>query len=47
MNGETGDGGFTMPGLGDLLTQVQRKARVVNVIFNNGTLDHPLRVMPV
>ncbi len=34
-----GDGSFTMLGLGDLLTQVQRKARVVNVIFNNGMLD--------
>ena len=34
-----GDGGFTMLGLGDLLTQVQRKARVVNVSFNNGMLD--------
>jgi pyruvate dehydrogenase (quinone) len=34
-----GDGGFTMLGLGDLLTQVQRQARVVNVIFNNGRLD--------
>jgi pyruvate dehydrogenase (quinone) len=34
-----GDGGFTMLGLGDLLTQVQRRARVVNVIFNNGMLD--------
>jgi pyruvate dehydrogenase (quinone) len=34
-----GDGGFTMLGLGDLLTQVARKARVVNVIFNNGQLD--------
>src|SRR5580693_2585156 len=34
-----GDGGFTMLGLGDLLTQVQRQARVVNVIFNNGMLD--------
>jgi pyruvate dehydrogenase (quinone) len=34
-----GDGGFSMLGLGDLLTQVQRKARVVNVIFNNGLLD--------
>ncbi len=34
-----GDGGFTMGGLGDLLTQVQRKARVVNVILNNGMLD--------
>jgi pyruvate dehydrogenase (quinone) len=34
-----GDGGFTMLGMGDLLTQVQRKTRVVNVIFNNGMLD--------
>ena len=34
-----GDGGFTMGGLGDLLTQVQRKVRVVNVILNNGMLD--------
>jgi pyruvate dehydrogenase (quinone) len=34
-----GDGGFTMLGLGDLITQVQRKARVVNVIFNNSMLD--------
>ncbi len=34
-----GDGGFTMLGLGDLLTQVQRRTRVVNVIFNNGMLD--------
>jgi pyruvate dehydrogenase (quinone) len=34
-----GDGGFTMLGLGDLLTQVARKARVVNIIFNNGQLD--------
>jgi pyruvate dehydrogenase (quinone) len=34
-----GDGGFTMLGLGDLITQVQRRARVVNVIFNNGMLD--------
>ncbi len=34
-----GDGGFTMLGLGDLLTQVQRQARVVNVIFNNSMLD--------
>jgi pyruvate dehydrogenase (quinone) len=34
-----GDGGFTMLGLGDLLTQVQRKTRVVNVIFNNSLLD--------
>jgi pyruvate dehydrogenase (quinone) len=34
-----GDGGFTMLGLGDLMTQVQRKTRVVNVIFNNSMLD--------
>ncbi|HTU08256.1 MAG TPA: thiamine pyrophosphate-dependent enzyme [Trebonia sp.] len=34
-----GDGGFTMLGLGDLLTQVQRKSRVVNVVFNNSMLD--------
>ena len=27
-----GDGGFTMLGLGDLLTQVERKARVVHII---------------
>ncbi len=34
-----GDGGFTMLGLGDLLTQVQRKATVVQVILNNESLD--------
>jgi pyruvate dehydrogenase (quinone) len=34
-----GDGGFTMLALGDLLTQVQRKARVVQVILNNESLD--------
>jgi len=34
-----GDGGFTMLGLGDLLTQVQRKTPVVQVIFNNESLD--------
>ncbi|MDR2564606.1 MAG: ubiquinone-dependent pyruvate dehydrogenase [Bifidobacteriaceae bacterium] len=34
-----GDGGFTMLALGDLITEVQHKARVVNVIFNNGQLD--------
>ncbi|MDR1633784.1 MAG: ubiquinone-dependent pyruvate dehydrogenase [Bifidobacteriaceae bacterium] len=34
-----GDGGFTMLALGDLITQVQHQARVVNVIFNNGQLD--------
>jgi pyruvate dehydrogenase (quinone) len=34
-----GDGGFTMLGLGDLLTQVQRKAPVVHIILNNESLD--------
>ena len=34
-----GDGGFTMLGLGDLLTQVQRKTPVVHIIFNNELLD--------
>ena len=34
-----GDGGFTMLGLGDLMTQVQRKTPVVHVIFNNESLD--------
>ena len=34
-----GDGGFTMLGLGDLLTQVQRKAPVVHVILSNSMLD--------
>jgi len=34
-----GDGGFTMLGLGDLATQVQRKARVVQIILNNDSLD--------
>jgi pyruvate dehydrogenase (quinone) len=34
-----GDGGFTMLGLGDLATQVQRKAPVVQIIFNNESLD--------
>jgi pyruvate dehydrogenase (quinone) len=34
-----GDGGFTMLALGDLATQVQRKARVVQVILNNASLD--------
>jgi pyruvate dehydrogenase (quinone) len=34
-----GDGGFTMLGLGDLATQVQRKTRVVQIIFNNESLD--------
>ena len=34
-----GDGGFTMLGLGDLLTQVQRKTPVVQIILNNEHLD--------
>jgi pyruvate dehydrogenase (quinone) len=35
----TGDGGFTMLGLGDLLTQVERKTPAVQIILNNGSLD--------
>jgi pyruvate dehydrogenase (quinone) len=34
-----GDGGFTMLGLGDLLTQVERKASVVHIVLNNESLD--------
>ncbi len=34
-----GDGGFTMLALGDLLTLVERKANVVQVILNNESLD--------
>ncbi len=34
-----GDGGFTMLGLGDLLTQVQRKTKVLHIIYNNESLD--------
>jgi len=34
-----GDGGFTMLGLGDLLTQVERKIPVVQIILNNSSLD--------
>ena len=34
-----GDGGFTMLALGDLLTQVQRKTPVVQIVLNNGSLD--------
>ena len=34
-----GDGGFSMLGMGDLLTEVQRKTPVVHVIFNNAMLD--------
>ncbi len=34
-----GDGGFTMLALGDLMTQVQRKTPVVQIILNNESLD--------
>jgi pyruvate dehydrogenase (quinone) len=34
-----GDGGFTMLGLGDLLTQVERRTPVVQVILNNEKFD--------
>jgi pyruvate dehydrogenase (quinone) len=34
-----GDGGFTMLALGDLLTQVERKTPVIQIIFNNESLD--------
>src|SRR5271168_2251338 len=34
-----GDGGFTMLCLGDLLTQVERKTPVVQIILNNESLD--------
>jgi pyruvate dehydrogenase (quinone) len=34
-----GDGGFSMLGLGDLMTQVQRKTPVVHVVLNNDSLD--------
>jgi pyruvate dehydrogenase (quinone) len=34
-----GDGGFTMLALGDLMTQVQRKMPVVQIILNNESLD--------
>ena len=34
-----GDGGFTMLALGDLLTQVERKTSVVQIILNNESLD--------
>jgi pyruvate dehydrogenase (quinone) len=35
----SGDGEVTMLALGDLLTQVERKASVVQIILNNGSLD--------
>jgi len=34
-----GDGGFTMLGMGDLLTQVERRTPVVQVILNNEKYD--------
>lgn len=34
-----GDGGFTMLALGDLMTQVQRRTPVVQIIFNNESLN--------
>ncbi|MGA2600500.1 MAG: thiamine pyrophosphate-dependent enzyme [Bryobacteraceae bacterium] len=34
-----GDGGFTMLGMGDLLTQVERKSPVVHIVLNNESLD--------
>ncbi|MBX3314866.1 MAG: thiamine pyrophosphate-binding protein [Actinobacteria bacterium] len=34
-----GDGGFSMLGIGDLLTEVHRGANVVHVVFNNSLLD--------
>jgi pyruvate dehydrogenase (quinone) len=34
-----GDGGFTMLGMGDLLTLVQRKSPVVQIVLNNESLD--------
>jgi pyruvate dehydrogenase (quinone) len=35
----SGDGGFTMLALGDLLTLVERKLPVVQIILNNSSLD--------
>jgi pyruvate dehydrogenase (quinone) len=35
----SGDGGFTMLGLGDLLTLVERELPVVTIVLNNGSLD--------
>jgi pyruvate dehydrogenase (quinone) len=35
----SGDGGFTMLGLGDMLTLVERKLPVVVIVFNNSSLD--------
>jgi pyruvate dehydrogenase (quinone) len=35
----SGDGGFTMLGMGDLLTQIERRTPVVQVILNNEKFD--------
>jgi pyruvate dehydrogenase (quinone) len=35
----SGDGGFTMLGLGDMLTLVERRLPVVVIVFNNSSLD--------
>jgi pyruvate dehydrogenase (quinone) len=35
----SGDGGFTMLGMGDMLTLVEHKLPVVIIIFNNSSLD--------
>lgn len=35
----SGDGGFTMLGLGDMLTLVERKLPIVVVVFNNSTME--------
>jgi pyruvate dehydrogenase (quinone) len=35
----SGDGGFTMLGIGDMLTLVERKMPVVIIVFNNNALD--------
>jgi thiamine pyrophosphate-dependent acetolactate synthase large subunit-like protein len=41
-----GDGGFTMLALGDLLTQVERKTPVLQIILNNVPLDFVNIEMP-
>jgi pyruvate dehydrogenase (quinone) len=35
----SGDGGFTMMGMGDLLTQIERRTPVVQIILNNEKFD--------
>jgi pyruvate dehydrogenase (quinone) len=35
----SGDGGFTMLGMGDLLTQIERRTPVVQIILNNEKFD--------